>query len=114
LNDGQEWKQDGICRCKMSGYFQSMPTVSLGICGSFVAVQAIVPFTWFQSVLHTNITRNVDGEKVGLGEMLRWVGLWSLMATYKGFSRRQFWSAKEVDEFEGAPNRFGCRGIDSR
>jgi hypothetical protein len=32
---------------------------------------------------------------VGLGEMLGWIGFLYFMETFKGFSPKQFWSAKK-------------------
>jgi hypothetical protein len=43
---------------------------------------------------------------VTLGEFLRWLGLWFLMATMKGFSRSEYWSNAEIDAFKGPPYRF--------
>ena len=41
------------------------------------------------------------------GEFLRWLGIWFLMATIQGPHRREFWSSKNIDRFQGTPFRLG-------
>jgi hypothetical protein len=112
LNDGQEWKKDGLCGRKKAGVKDFDPALKgdhkvLGM-DLMSLFKLFFPFDWLQLVLLININKNINGEMVSLGEMLRWIGLWYYMATFKGFSRNQFWSAKEIDDFEGAPVRLSC------
>jgi hypothetical protein len=60
-------------------------------------------------VCETVIPQNnetLEGGPVTYGEMLRWFGLWFLMATQQGVeSRREFWSTKPIDKYQSAPFR---------
>jgi hypothetical protein len=108
---GQEWKNNGTCQRQMGGNINLKPTfvnshfASMDLVSLF---RLFFPFTWFESVLLRNINDHIEGEKVSLGELLRWIGIWFLMACCKGFPRHEFWSSKDVDAFDGAPWRFCC------
>jgi hypothetical protein len=40
----------------------------------------------------------------GIGEFIQFLGLWFFyMATFKGFNRSEYWSLKEIDDFDSAP-----------
>lgn len=61
----------------------------------------LFPFQWLTTVLlgMTNKSLATQGEaEVTLGELLRYLGLWMLMATVGGFSRDDFWSDSVHDE----------------
>lgn len=66
----------------------------------------LFPMRWMEDVLLANINKNIAGPRVSLGEYFRWLGLWCCMATFKGYSRHEYWSSREVDDFRGAPVRF--------
>lgn len=110
LKDGQEWKKDGICKRRLEEATDFKPKVkgapNLRVMTLLSIFQLFFPFDWFESVLLANVNKNIEGPEVTLGEMLRWIGIWFYMATFKGFSRGQFWSSKDIDDFEGAPVRF--------
>ena len=57
---------------------------------------------WLKEVLLVLIIKSlVAGRERSLlyGELLWYIGLWLLMATYGvGFSRKNFWTLKEYDE----------------
>jgi hypothetical protein len=76
--------------------------VDLKVMPLFSFFKLFFPFEWLESVLLRNINKNIQGEKVGLGELFRWIGLWYYMATFKGFRRPEFWSSKPIDDFDGA------------
>lgn len=66
----------------------------------------LFPMRWLEDVLLANINKNIAGPRVSLSEYFRWLGLWCCMATFKGHSRHEHWSSREVDDFRGAPVRF--------
>jgi hypothetical protein len=68
----------------------------------------LFPVDYLQNVLLKQVNKNLRLQKereAGMGEMLRFIGIWFYMATFKGFTRNQFWSVKEIDHFDGAPVR---------
>ena len=46
-----------------------------------------------------------EGQEVTYGEFLLFLGLWLLMATIEGPTRKQFFTTKTIDAFNGAPYR---------
>jgi Transposase IS4 len=110
LNDRQEWKDDGLCPRAMANARQLMPTVTINVELKLMTLLSLFklffPLDWLQLVLLRNINNNIHGEEVSIGEFFRWIGLWFYMATLKGYPRREFWSSKPVDDFDGAPIRF--------
>ena len=63
------------------------------------------PKPFLEDVILKETNKHVT-EKISIGEMLRWLGIWLFMATISGFNRRDFWSMKNVEREEGAPYRF--------
>jgi Transposase IS4 len=82
--------------------------LDLKIMTLFAFFRLFFPLDWFTSVLLGNVNKIINGEAVSIGEMFRWIGLWFYMATFKVFPREEFWSSKEIDDFDGAPVRFSC------
>jgi Transposase IS4 len=52
-------------------------------------------------------TNKVINAAVLYGELLRWFGLWFLMATTNESQGHDCWSSAVIDPFRGAPFRFG-------
>ena len=50
---------------------------------------------FIEGVLLHNINTRIEGEKVSYGELLVFIGVWQMMDTIKGPSRRDFWSEKK-------------------
>jgi hypothetical protein len=66
------------------------------------------PMTYLQTVLLCEVNKGLSKEgnrPCGLGEFLRFLGLWFYMAKFKGFTRQQYWSPKDIQDFRGAPVR---------
>jgi hypothetical protein len=65
------------------------------------------PLNYLLDVLlvQTNERLKDVGRQLSLGELLRWIGLWFYMSTFKGYSRSDFFSSKPIDDFDGAPVR---------
>lgn len=70
LINGQEWRKDGLCRRRMANTRQLLPTI--GICGTldmkimslFSLFKLFFPLDWLESVLLSNINKNIIGEEV--------------------------------------------------
>lgn len=64
------------------------------------------PMTWVRDVLIPETNKHLD-KPMTIGEFLRWIGMWLIMATTHFESRRDFWSTKTVDFFDGVSARLG-------
>ena len=49
-----------------------------------------LPKKFIEDVVLAETNNQLQGEKVEIGEFLRFLGLWFFMATVSGFSRREF------------------------
>ena len=70
--------------------------------------ELLFPKFFITDTIIPQINREIKGSLLQYGEYLLWLGLWFLMATLEGPSRRDFWSIGEIDPFNGAPFRFLC------
>ena len=61
-------------------------------------------------VVETN--KIIEGNPLTVGEFLKFIGVWLLLSMTSGHKRRDFWSASEVDIFQGA--LFRLHGIISK
>ncbi|KAG7340602.1 transposase IS4 [Nitzschia inconspicua] len=115
VNDQQTWGWGGRCHRNVFGATDDMPKLNqltdsesklVTILSLFLC---LFPATYLDEVLLAEINRNLDKEKarrIGLGEFLRFLGLWYYMATFKSVTRAQFWSTKDNDPYRGALIRF--------
>ena len=102
-----EWKHDGICyrRLKMNrkeppqlfGFKQAPNALEL--------FEAMFPKSYLEEVVLVNINKDHDEAKVTYGELIRWIGIWMLMATITGPQRHEFWQTCDVSLYNGAPFR---------
>ena len=67
---------------------------------------------YIKEVLLPQTNINLTSSPLSYGEFLRWIGIWLLIATVIGPERKEFWSTKPVNPFEGAP--FRVDGLMSR
>ena len=118
VNPGQTWGWSGVDNRYATGAANSRPSIpdALGA-GCFrredyvSCFSLFFPLKWLEEVLlvKTNAELVKSGEKECLlGEFLRYLGIWFLMACFKGFTVVDFWSKKEISIAEGAPFRFHC------
>lgn len=70
----------------------------------------MLPLQWFTDVFVVKTSEGLENAShppVSFGEMLRYVGLWLLMATCSGWRKEQFWSDMPYDQEEKpCPYRF--------
>jgi hypothetical protein len=110
----QRWGWNGICNRKAAG-IQNPPAMMNNATESDIKSMTLLSmFLWLFSndfphkVLFKKLNVNLQQQKereVRLGELLRFLGIWFYIATFKGFTRQQFWSFKNIDEFDGATVR---------
>ena len=63
------------------------------------------PREWLEEVVVAHL-KTVDSLRgIEFGEMLRWLGVWFLLATTIKTDRKKFWSTKAIDRESGAPFR---------
>jgi Transposase IS4 len=112
--ESQSWGWRGICHRKASTMVDHPPKL-IGLseteakCMTYFSLFLwFFPLDFLHEVLLKKLNENLEREKeriIGLGEILRYIGIWFYMATFAGFTRQQFWSANEIDDFQGAPVR---------
>ena len=105
-----EWGHNGICYRKSAGMSDTKP--SLPNIGRDSGEPSLVnmfdmffPKMFVINTILAQMNKEIQGAAVQYGEFLRWLGLWFLLATIQGPSRRDFWSSMPIDPFEGAPFR---------
>ena len=45
--------------------------------------------------------KQITGDPLKYGELLRWIGLWVMMSTVAGSDHRRFWLTHDLDIFDG-------------
>ena len=112
----EQWGHDGICFRRMGGATNQTARLkgwTAEMMPSLLQVFEILFFkTFVQEVIIKRVNDGIDGNAVSYGEFLRFLGLWLYMGGVTGPSRRDWFSAAPVDEFDGAPARLN--GIMSR
>jgi hypothetical protein len=66
------------------------------------------PSQFLHDVLLLQLNKSLQEQKehaCGIGEFIRFIGLWFYMATFKGFNQSEYWSLKQIDDFNGVPIR---------
>jgi hypothetical protein len=111
----QTWGWNGLCPRRMSRA-EDHPPKLVGLSDTEASTQTIYslflmlfPLEYLKNVLIGELNKNLERQSEHpccFGEFLRFLGIWFYMATFKGFTRDQFWSSESVDEFNGAPVRF--------
>ena len=109
----QEWGWDGICRRRQgqnSEHKASMKGKTEPEIKSMTFLSMFLywfPIDYLMEVLlvQTNERLEKVGRRLTLGELLRWIGLWYYMATFKGYNRSDYFSSRPIDDFDGAPVR---------
>jgi hypothetical protein len=106
-----EWGHSNICNRKVTGVRDTKASIHIP---REVKVTLLRLFELFFfkdfviDILLPLINNNIaPGETVSYGEFLRFIGLWLLMATTQGATRRDYWSVEQPSRFKGAPFRFG-------
>ncbi|KAG7356336.1 transposase IS4 [Nitzschia inconspicua] len=104
------WGHSGSCNRKKTGPRDYKPRLEFGNNESMPTVLKIFESFFFQSFIKNVIipatNQTMPGNRpLTYGEFLVFIGLWLLMATIVGPERRDYWSTKPIDMFEGAPFR---------
>ena len=102
------WGHSGVCYRKANHARDVRPWIAfprdVNVKPTLVQLfELFFPKQYLEETLLVNINANIVGEKVEYGELLRWFGLFFLMATIQGPERRCFWAAAEPEPFDGAP-----------
>jgi len=106
-----DWGWSGLDERKNMGAQNVRPSI-VGLSSNSMACMSYVgmffmffPRAFIENVMIGGINKRIENH-VTLGEFLRWLGIWLLLATMNGFSRVEFWSEKPIDRRNGAPYRF--------
>lgn len=102
------WGHSGVCYRQMIGPVANKPTITDTISTSRTILdyfEILFPKTFLIDVILINVNKNVVLGEVMYGEFLRFLGIWFLIATIEGPSRRDFFSSSLISIFSGAPFR---------
>ena len=103
-----DWCEPSVCYRKAADMSNTKPrllNVMRDINPTKVQLfELLFPKKFLTDILLPNINKKVT-PSVNYGELLRWLGMWFLMATIQGPRRRDFWSTSNPDRFVGAPFR---------
>ena len=102
-----EWGYDGLSYHKLNNIsdhhahlnFLVDPTTSQYFIQLF---EGLFPKQLLQVIIN-KVNKNLEGDSLTYGELLRWIGIWILMSTVDSAKRRAFWATKNVDQFDVAP-----------
>jgi len=107
----QSWGWSGLDERKNIGAQNVRPSI-VGLSANSMACMSYVgmffmffPRAFIENIIIKGMNKRIENH-VTLGEFLRWLGIWLLLATMNGFGREEFWSEKPVDRRSGAPYRF--------
>ena len=111
----EDWGFDGIDNRRTGNHRDMRPSIS-GMSAETTTHQTILswflllfPTLFIKNIIipATNASMGIQQSPLTYGEFLVFIGLWLLMSTQQGCDRRDYWSLKAPNEFEGAPYRFG-------
>lgn len=116
-NTQQQWGWQGIDHWKSIGG-QTTKASLIGLSGIALEGQTIVSMfllfflgkTFLEDVIIQKANTKLE-KMLNIGEFLRYLGLWLIMSTMKGFKKEDFWSSRPISLFDGAPYRFDDIGI---
>ena len=102
-----EWEHSGLCYRKVANGTDSKPQLKDMPTSEPTRIQLfehLFPMKYVTEVILPATSKGMEKD-LTYGEFLRFVGIWLLMATIVGPQRRDFWSKKTVNRFDGAPFR---------
>ena len=106
------WGHDGVCCRRQAeghntdaklfnfGGFAGIPTL-------LQSFELMFPQEYIIKVIIKETNKHLKNQ-LTYGEFISWVGLWFFMATTTFGDRREFWSSKAIEAFEGTPYRFNA------
>ena len=109
----KEWGHDGICFRRVndvnnvSAKLKNLKNDRDYLPSLLQLFQHLFPESYLQDVMVKQTNKKINGKKMTYGEMVRYFGLWLFMETVSFSNRRDFWSTKSIDEFDGVPYRLG-------
>ncbi len=115
LNDGQVWGYDGLDQRAATGAMDYEPAFqnNWNLVGksAFDLFKKLWPYQFFIKVIVEQTSQALVAQNLPAlseGELLRYLGIWLLMATCSGWNQRDFWDCHEPSERRNAcPYRLG-------
>ena len=100
-----EWGHSGYCNRKTMNFgnhkaklnFHTDPTKNDFYLQLF---EGLFPTTLLYTMVD-GVNKTMKGERLTYGELLHWIGLWTMMSTVAGTDRRSFWSMRDIKIFSG-------------
>lgn len=105
-----EWGHDGVCQRRQAGGQNASASLfnfggHAGVPSILQTFEILFPKGFLESVVIKETNKKLD-KKMSCGEFYVWIGLWFFMGTTYFGDRREFWSTKAIDAFQGTPFRF--------
>jgi Transposase IS4 len=103
-----EWKgSSGFCNRRQEGhrFERAKLNGAPGLSSRLELFMIFIPRTYLESVLIPSTNIHLPGAPLTLGELVQFFGLWMLMATTMGASRRDFWDPEPPSMWTRAPFR---------
>jgi hypothetical protein len=93
------WGHDGICFRKQAEVGQGKARLLFHVDpkDEFLLLkifEGLFPKAYLETVLIVETNKKLDGRPLTYGELLKWIGMWVIMSTVDGSSRRSFWSLR--------------------
>ena len=100
-----EWGHSGYCYRKTMNFgnhkaklnFHVNPTKNNFYLQLF---EGLFPTTLLYTMVD-GVNETMKGERLSYGELLRWIGLWTMMSTVAGTDCHSFWSTRDIKIFSG-------------
>ena len=100
-----DWGLTGICYRKQIVSTNAKPTLKVRLLESYDCV-LLFELRFMKEYLRDVILKNTnENTRVTYGELLRWIGLWLIIATVIGPPQDSFFPNKAVDACSDAPFR---------
>jgi hypothetical protein len=107
--EGLQWGWNGVCQRQLA-QGDELPARLVGVNLENITILKMfltfLPRLFLEEVVLKASNAAIVGKAITVGEFYIFLGLWFYMATIKGFTKDQFWSARAPDMYDGAPVRF--------
>ena len=91
----KEWGHNNICpRKQVTNGVNVMPTLNVDCFNRLDLFEALFITEFVKETIIPTINKSIEGRQVTYGEFLQWLGLWFLMGSVIGPSRRSFFFKK--------------------
>ena len=100
-----EWGHSGYCYRKTMNFGNHKAKLNFHVDPTkndlyLQLFEGLFPTTLLYTMVD-GVNETMKGERLTYGELLRWIGLWTMMSTVAGTDHRSFWSMRDIKIFSG-------------